>query len=473
MNILIGLVRNKLVALILGPEGMGLVSLFNSTIRLVSDSTNFGLSLSAVRSISEAVEAGDAARLRQVIGTVRAWSLFTALLGMLLCAALSPWLSDWTFAWGDHKLHFVLLAPVVALLAITGTETAILKGGRHLKSLAVVSVCHMLFALGCSVLLFYFFGQSAIVPSILLMALTQCVLTVGFSYRLYPPSFRFSREQVGSGRNIIRLGLAFVVAGIFGSGAEFVLRSYLNNVGELDVVGLYNSGFVLTMTYVSIVFTSLETDYFPRLSAIRQLGAELNQTVNRQIEVSLLIVSPMLVVFMVSLPILLPILFSNQFLPMQGMMRLAVLAQFFRAVNLPIEYITLSRGDSRSYLLLEAVYYILFVGLTMLGWQWGGLTGTGAALLVCTVTNSALVITFTRYKYGFRLSAQVVAYMLIQALLGLLTCYFTFTLSGSAYWLACASTSLLSLWVSASILRSKTHLWSSLKKKVGRRFCKK
>ena len=48
LGILVGIVRNKLVALLLGPDGMGLVSLFNSTIKLVSDSTNFGLSMSAV-----------------------------------------------------------------------------------------------------------------------------------------------------------------------------------------------------------------------------------------------------------------------------------------------------------------------------------------------------------------------------------------------------------------------------------------
>jgi O-antigen/teichoic acid export membrane protein len=39
--------------MILGPEGMGLISLFNSTIKWVSDSTNFGISMSAVRDISE------------------------------------------------------------------------------------------------------------------------------------------------------------------------------------------------------------------------------------------------------------------------------------------------------------------------------------------------------------------------------------------------------------------------------------
>ena len=47
--VLISIIRNKLIALILGPDGMGLMSLFNSTIKLVSDSTNFGLGMSAVR----------------------------------------------------------------------------------------------------------------------------------------------------------------------------------------------------------------------------------------------------------------------------------------------------------------------------------------------------------------------------------------------------------------------------------------
>ena len=53
LNILVGMVRNKLVAMILGPDGMGLISLCNSTLKLMSDSTNFGISISAVKNISE------------------------------------------------------------------------------------------------------------------------------------------------------------------------------------------------------------------------------------------------------------------------------------------------------------------------------------------------------------------------------------------------------------------------------------
>ena len=59
LSILVGIVRNKLVAMILGPEGMGLISLFNSTINLLSNSTNLGISMSAVRNISEVYDSGD------------------------------------------------------------------------------------------------------------------------------------------------------------------------------------------------------------------------------------------------------------------------------------------------------------------------------------------------------------------------------------------------------------------------------
>ena len=47
LNVLVSLVRNKFVALLLGPSGMGLVTLFNTTVSFISQSTHFGISTSA------------------------------------------------------------------------------------------------------------------------------------------------------------------------------------------------------------------------------------------------------------------------------------------------------------------------------------------------------------------------------------------------------------------------------------------
>ena len=110
LNILVGVVRNKLVALILGPQGMGLMSLFNSTTKLVGDSTNFGIAMSGVRNISEAYDAGDAQRLNDTVLMVRSWCMITAIFGMLLCALLSPWLSRFTFSWDGHTPFYLPFA---------------------------------------------------------------------------------------------------------------------------------------------------------------------------------------------------------------------------------------------------------------------------------------------------------------------------------------------------------------------------
>lgn len=168
LNILVGIVRNKLVAMILGPDGMGLISLFNSTIKLVSDSTNFGVSVSAVKNISEDLDSGDEQMLEEHIKFVRSFSLLVGLLGMILCMALSPFLSKFTFSWDGHTLHFVFLSPIVALLAITGGELAILKGLRELKGMAVISIYNVIGALVTTIPLYYFFKEAAIVPSFVL-----------------------------------------------------------------------------------------------------------------------------------------------------------------------------------------------------------------------------------------------------------------------------------------------------------------
>lgn len=466
LSILVGIVRNKLVAMILGPDGMGLVSLFNSTIKLVSDSTNFGLSMSAVKRLSEAFDSGSERAVRHAVLLIRSWSFLTALLGMVVCAVFSPMLNRWTFTWGDHTLHFILLSPVVGLMAVTAGEMAILKGARQLRRLAVISVYNVLLALVISVPIYYEFGQAGIVPSLFLLALVQALLTIFFSYRLYPPRFLLSRKLLREGGAMVRLGIAFVLAGILGSGAEFIIRSFLNTNGSLTDVGLYNAGYVMTMTYAGMVFSAMETDYFPRLSGFKELGAEFNRTVNHQIEVSLLLVSPMLVFFMVTLPILLPLLYSGKFMPVLGMMKVTVLAMYFRAVTLPVEYIALSRGDSRTYLFLEAFYDVVFCLMVMGGYRALGLFGTGVGITIAAVLNAIVVFAYTRKKYQYHLSPEVRRYCLAQLPLGVLAFAVTICLSGVLYWSIGLLLGLLSLVISVSILHSKTHLWHVLRAKI-------
>ena len=470
LNILISLVRNKCVALLLGPLGMGLVSLFQTTVNFISQMTNLGISFSAVRNVSELFESGDEARIFHFIKVVRLWSLLTGLIGMLFCMAIGPLLNSATFSWGDHTLHFILLSPLVAMLAVTGGETAILKGARQLKSLAVIQLYNVFAALVIAVPVYYFFGQTGIVPVMLLMGLVAMLLTMHRSYSLYPLQMKGMKGCAHEGMDMVRLGIAFTLAGILGSGADFVIRSYLNYYANLDVVGLYNAGFVMTMTYAGLIFSAMETDFFPRLSAVNNDPTRYNDLINKQAEVSLLLISPIVVMAIFALPIMVPLLTSDEFIPVVDMMRITALSLYFRSVNLPIEYLSLARGSSMSYLFLESIYDVLMVILVIVGYNLWGLTGTGYAILLTTVLNSVLVLTYMRLRFDVRISWKLYKIHFLQTAIGILAFYLSMVLTDLGYWLSGVLLSALSIFISVRILRSKTSLWEKLKERIIRKF---
>ena len=466
LNIFIGLVRNKIVASLLGPNGMGLVALFNSTVNFVSQSTNLGISFSAVRHVSELFDTGDEERIAHFVKVVRAWSLLTGLVGMLVCMVAGPLLSNFTFSWGDHTLHFAMLGPAVALTAISGGETAILKGARQLRPLAMIQVAMVFVSLIISVPLYYFFGQTGIVPVMVLMALAVTLLTLRYSYRLYPLALSGAKGILGEGMEMVRLGVAFVAAGVLGSGAEMLVRSYLNVKGDLDMLGLYNAGFMLIVTYAGTVFSAMETDYFPRLSAICHEREAMTLMVNRQIEVSFLMMAPMIVALIVMLPLLIPLLFTSEFIPVVAMAQVAAFSMYIKAVSLPVSYLTLARGDSVAYLALEAVYDVLLVVLMVACYDRWGLYGTGVALTLSYFIDIVVVYVYAHLRYGYRLSSPVLLYIALQTPLGITAWLLTFVDQPFIYWTVGIMLGLASAAISLYILYQKTSLWSALVKRA-------
>lgn len=473
LGILISLIRNKLVAVILGPQGMGLISLFNSTITLISGSTNLGIPLSAVKNISEAFENGDESSIRHSVTVVRSWTLFTAVLGMSVCVISASFLNGITFSWGNHTLHFILLSPIVGLTAITGGEMAILKGMRKLRGLALISIFNVLFALVTTIPLYLVWGQSGIIPSLITAALAQMLITIYYSYRKCPLRVSFNRNIYHNGLKMIRLGMAFLIGGIFTSGAEFAIRSYFNNAASLDTVGLYNAGYMITFTYAGMIFSAMETDFFPRLSAVNHDIESCNLIINRQIEVSVLLLSPMLVSFAVSLPVMLPVLFSNQFMPVIGMLQITIMAMFLRVVKLPVAYLTLAKGDSLAFMFLEAYSAVLTVALVIAGYKWMGLDGTGIGLFLAELADIIIIGVFAGYKYHYRCTFPVLKYSSWNMLIAAFTFLCIRFTDGWAYITLGILMIAVSVVSSLFILRKKTSLFSALGNKLATIFPKK
>ena len=417
ISVMTGVIRNKITALLLGTMGMGMMSLLNSTVIFLSQATSMGLAYSGVREIAACKERGDQAGIERCAAIIRAWSLLAALTGVAICALSSKWIDKLTFTWGDHSLHYLLLSPSLALMAITAGETAILKGLHRLKALAVIQMITAFGALVITAPLLYFFNQAAIVPIIGLIAMVTMIATIFYSFATVKPRIGNWRRWYGrwkrliaEGRPMVKIGLAFVTAMAIGSASELIIRAYLNVKADLDTVGLYNAGYLLAITYAGLFFTSLESDYYPRLSAVNNDITKINQLVNYQTEVSLTLIAPMMCVFILLLPAIVPVLFSEKFNAAIPMAQATALTMMCKSACLPVSYVMLAKGDSRIYIFLESLSYLMTIAGVIAGYTYGGLTGTGVGLTVAYAAELTINSICLHFRYGLRQSGKLIKY---------------------------------------------------------------
>ncbi len=460
LNILVGVIRNKFTALFLGPSGMGLLSIFNSTTNFITSSTNLGIQVSGVKMIADTMPKECPASQANAVCMVRSFSMLAALLGLIVCAVFGPLLNIITFHWGDHTLHFILLSPTVFFTILAGGETAILKATRQLKALAVQASLMALLSLAISVPIYWLWGEKGIIGVLFLMAFGQWALAFRLSSRIAPLRLRINRRVWLRGIPMLRLGIAFMLASMMNSGAEFLIRSYLNTHGSLETVGLFNAGITIVIIYAGMIFSVMESDYYPRLSAIRQQGEELNTCVNRQLEMNIMLIGPIIIALIIGLPVIIPLLYNTQFLGMLGMTQTAALGMLFKAMYLPIEYLPLSRGESKVFLAQESFCVVLLIVCEIAGYKLGEatgigcLTGLGGGIVTAYIIEAVAVLAFTRWHYGYRMSKRGATAMLFHSLCGLLALHTAFT-SGhpAAYWAAGIAIFLISLIYSARVIR--------------------
>ena len=426
LNILISIVRNKAAAVLIGPVGMGLADLYFRAIELLGNSTNFGLGFSAVRRLSPLCEQGNTRALLLQARLIRTLIFWTAVLGAVVTLALSPALSLWFFHDTAHALSICALAPAVAFNTLTGGEVAILRGTSRLKAIAtnsaLIAGCTLAFAL----VIYSIWGIRGVIPVLLLTTLTTFLLHLRvtskqFPYRIHPLRFR----SLKAGKPLIQLGVAYIGAGILGSGTEMLIRAVVvNSDSGLYAAGLYAAGLTLTVSYARMIFVAMDADYFPRLSAAAQDISHQNLTVNSQINVLSLLMAPFLIVLAISLPFVVRLLYSAEYLPVMPMVWAALPFMYFKSIYSPIAYLSLAHGDSRVYFVMELLYDVVFAAAVVVGYQYYGLLGAGIGLSLANFADLLLLSLFYRKRYHFRFTRQGIALYLSQGalLLGVLCC---------------------------------------------------
>jgi O-antigen/teichoic acid export membrane protein len=419
---LVSIVRTKFVAVLLGTTGVGILGLFNAPLGLIASITGLGISYSAIRDISEANGSGDEQRLARTITTFRRWVLFTGFLGMLVTILLSPWLSKWTFGNSNYIGVFIWLSVTLLLNDICAGQKALLQGMRKLQSMAKATVIGSVMGLFASIPLYYIYGVKGIVPALIVSAIVALLLSWYFAKKVPVATVMITyKASFYEGMTMIKLGIILSISAQIGALVSYLLNSFISRTGGIEQVGLYSAGMGLTGTSVGLVFTAMGMDYYPKLAAMSKDNKAVRSMVNQQSIMSVLIILPIVLCLLTTMPIIIRLFLSKAFIEVTPFVNLTVLGVMVKAVSYPIGYISFAKGDSKVFFWLEGIISnILNLMLSLFFYKVWGLIGIGVAFIVLYTLYLLIVYNVAKKRYEFSFEKELYIVLSVSIFLSIL-----------------------------------------------------
>jgi PST family polysaccharide transporter len=406
VNVALSIVRNKTLAVLLGPDGVGLMGVYLSIIEISQAVAGFGVGGSGVRQVAEAAATGDETRIARSAAALRGISIILAITGALLLVALAAPLSTLTFGDQHHAAALALLSLAVFFRLLSAGQTALIQGMRGIGNLARINVYAGFFSTVVSIPLIYLFGEQAIAPCLVVITAISILPTWWYSrhFAAQPSSLtgnQFRKEAAA----LLRLGVVFMASALLTAAAAYAIRLIVLKAGSVNDAGLYQAAWAIGGLYAGFILQAMGTDFYPRLTAAADDKAECNRLVNEQTEVSILLAGPGLLATLTFAPLIMSVFYSAEFGGGVDLLRWICLGMMLRIVSWPIGFIVIARNAQLPFFLTEVAATLVHVGLAWLCVGQVGVSGAGMAYLGLYAWHSIIIYVIVRRMTGFCWSA--------------------------------------------------------------------
>jgi O-antigen/teichoic acid export membrane protein len=408
ITLLVSVARTKVVAVVLGVSGVGLIGQINTALQFAASLVAVGFATATVRRIAVGAS-GDEDSASSLLATAYLVILVFAapLIAVLLIGpdgATSRILGE-----QSPPLARIALAVAVPLVAITNIESAIVRGLKNVRVLTIATSAAAVLGLGLLAPLVLLFGLNGALVHIALFAL----LTYALSYvarrrAAWQAGFHITLASLPTWRSfqvLLSYGSANAVAGVLNTATLLLVRSYLIETLGLEANGIYQVLLGIPSQTLIVVLNTLSAYAFPVVSGMRE-RADVNGALNMALRFTLLSSTPIILGLVLFAAPLIRLLYSSEFLPASVFLPLQVLGDFFKMVAWAVGLSLLGRGHLVAFTLLDTVWNVVFaVGVLFLVPR-VGLLGAAASYAVAYAIHATATYTYQYRREQFRLHSR-------------------------------------------------------------------
>lgn len=439
-NYSIGLLRTKVVAVLLGPSGVGLIGIYNSIISLAGTASELGLRNSGVREISSAIGASDPERVAQVTLAIRRLAILLGIFAAVLLALAAPAVSRSIFGDVENAVPISLLSVILVFNGINHSQKAAIQGNRRIKELAKVSIISALASTIIAIISYGIWGASAIAPVLIMISAVTVGASAHYARKLYrTPNDTAWKRSIELWRKLVSLGLAVAWGAFLAMLVPFFVKAMIVREMGVDANGLYMAAWVISGLFVQFIIKAMSADFFPRLSAVSEDREEVNCLVNEQTEIGVLIALPGVLAATIFAPLMIQILYSSEFMLAADLMPWFLIGVLGKVVSWPMGMIVLAKGHSKTFALMQSLSAPIHIAVVVVCFNTFGLVGAAMGFGLHNIFYNLAMRVFLGWRYDFRWSHETELVLLYALVFFLLQSWLAVQLGETyVYWiLAC------------------------------------
>ena len=415
IGILVGLLRTKVAAVVLGPGGVGLIGLLQALMATAATVSALGFGTVGTRQIAEAVGEDDAAAVTAARRALFWGTLGLASLGAFVFWCLRDMLAVRVLGNAQHGTAVGWLAIGVGLTVASGSQGALLNGLRRIGDMARISVSSALLSTIIGVISLWLWGERGVIVFVLAGPLASFVLGHWYVSRLSkiegphtPLPLLIEQWKI-----LAQLGAAFMLAGSIMALGQLAVRVLIQQELGVEALGQFQAAWMISMTHIGFVLGAMSADYYPRLTAVIKNPTAANRLVNEQTEVALLLAGPVLIAMLGLAPWVIYLLYSREFTAAADVLRWQVLGDILKVASWPLGFVLLAAGAGRTFMLTELLAIAVFVALTWLGMPLLGIEASGIAFVGMYLAYLPLVFVLARVRTGFAWQPRVILQLVV------------------------------------------------------------
>ena len=381
VKMLTGFVSVKVVASIIGPAGVALVGQLNNFATIAMSLSSGGINNGITKYISEFKN--DEGKVRTYLSTALRITVICSLCVGVAMIVLNRLLSRLILQTEEYWYVFLIFGFTILLYALNLMLLSVVNGFKEFKKYVKINIANSVVGLCFTLVFVLTLGLPGALVSAVTYQSVMLFITMWMVRKSSWAAWSNFKERLNrlASKQYFKYTLMTLTTAATLPISQLLLRSYV--ISEISPIeaGWWEAMNRLSNMYLMVITTSFTVYYMPRLSELSD-----KYELRREIFKAYKLIVPILIVGFALIylfrHLIIRILFSPEFLPMENLFIWQLIGDFFKICSWLLAYIMIAKAMTKKFVATELSFTMIYIALGFVFIKWNGVVGIVQAYLL-------------------------------------------------------------------------------------------